>query len=242
MARLVAKFIFAGRKDDRCAGRMILRGKLIIISVNFSYDKTLRSNDVATNNRRIAMKIAPFLVVVLAALCALTLFVANGRADVDPAMVGTWETRGVNANGPWKLIWDIRQDSSYSLSGAVSDSGIIGSGDGRWHTRSNVAKQTADGTYSMTDANHMLGTGPSGSGTWTRVVGKSEADGAGADADAEKSFSNPFEGVFGQATAVDLSKQLADDYDKALLRKDKLSRDRLKKNAQDGVSVSRSLG
>src|SRR5438046_3715584 len=182
------------------------------------------------------MKIVPFLVTVLAALCASTLFVANGRADVDPAMVGTWETRGVNANGPWKLIWDIRQDSSYSLSGAVSDSGIIGSGDGRWHTRSNVAKQTADGTYSMTDANHMLGTGPSGSGTWTRVVGKSEADGAGADADAEKSFSNPFEGVFGQATAVDLSKQLADDYDKALLRKDKLSRDRLKKNAQDGVS------
>ena len=71
------------------------------------------------------MKIVPFLVTVLAALCASTLFVANGRADVDPAMVGTWETRGVNANGPWKLIWDIRQGGSYSLSGPVSDSGII---------------------------------------------------------------------------------------------------------------------
>jgi TPR repeat protein len=134
------------------------------------------------------------------------------------------------------LIWDIRQDSSYSLSGAVSDSGIIESGDGRWHTRSNVTKQTADGTYTMIDENHMLGTGPSGAGTWTRMTGKSEAGGTGADAGTGTPFPNPFAGVFAQATPMDLSKQLTDDYDKAWLRKDKLSRDRLEKNAQDGVS------
>src|SRR5689334_15479868 len=101
---------------------------------------------MATNNGRTAMKSGIFLVSVSAALCGLSLFVANGRADVDPVMVGTWETSGVNANGPWKLVWDIRQDSAYSLSGAVSDSGVIESGDGKWHTRSDVTKQTADGT------------------------------------------------------------------------------------------------
>jgi TPR repeat protein len=178
------------------------------------------------------MEIRPFLVTVGTSLCGLILLVVNVRGDVDPAMVGTWETSGVNANGPWKLIWEIRPDSSYFLSGAVSDSGIIGSGDGRWHTQSNVTNQTADGTYSMTDANHMLGAGSSGSGTWTRVAAKSEA----GKASAAPSFSNPFESVFTQAIAADLSKQLADDYDKALLQKDSLSRDRLEKNAQDGVS------
>jgi TPR repeat protein len=168
----------------------------------------------------------------------LFVFAQPVLADVDPAMVGSWEISGVNANGPWKLLWEIRGDSSYVLSGALSDSGVIGSGDGRWHTRSNVTKQMADGTYTMRDENHMLGTGPTGLGLWTRVTNKTSLGSLDAGPTSTPSFSNPFEHVFSQpsATPIDLSQQFAKDYDNALLRQNKVSRDRLEKNAKSGIS------
>jgi hypothetical protein len=64
---------------------------------------------------------------VVALLVTLILLAAKASADVDPAMIGTWETSGVNAYGPWKLTWEIRPDGSYFLSGAISDSGTVGS-------------------------------------------------------------------------------------------------------------------
>jgi len=164
-------------------------------------------------------------------------------ADVDPAMVGTWETSGVNANGSWKLTWEIRSDSSYVLSGALSDSGVIGSGDGSWHTRSNVTNQMADGTYTMRDANHMFGTGPTGSGLWTRVTNETAAGNPGTSATATPSFSNPFENAFSEPSAslTDLSRQLALDYANARFHKDKASIDRLEKSAQSGISEAQVL-
>jgi hypothetical protein len=116
--------------------------------------------------------------VVLVSCISLSVLV-KAHADVDPAMAGTWETSGVNEHGPWKLTWEIQADSSYFLSGALSDSGMIGSGDGRWHTLSNVTKQSADGTYTMSDADRMLGTGPLGSAAWTRVPGKAPKTSSG---------------------------------------------------------------
>jgi TPR repeat protein len=56
------------------------------------------------------------LAITLASLIGLGVLV-NAHADVDPGMVGTWEVSGVNAQGPWKLTWNIRADSSYTLSG-----------------------------------------------------------------------------------------------------------------------------
>ena len=100
-----------------------------------------------------------------------------------------------------------------------------GQANGRWDLHYDPRKPHAQ--------NRSVGLGNLDAG-----AGKSEAGGTGADADADAGtlFPNSFEGVFAQATPVDLSKQLADDYDKAWLRKDKLSRDHLKKNARDGVS------
>jgi TPR repeat protein len=125
----------------------------------------------------------------------------------------------------------------YFISGAFSDSGVIASGGGRWQTRSNVTKQTADGTYTKSDTNHMLGTGPLGAASWTRVVDKGAAGSSGRAVSAQSSEGNPFENVFPETSAppANVSQQLATDYDNAL-RKDKAARDRLEKSAQGGNS------
>lgn len=101
-------------------------------------------------------------------VCSLgtLLYAGDGAWRCRPGHGRHLETSGVNALGPWKLTWQIRENSSYSLSGLFRDSGTIGSGDGRWHIVSNATKQSADGTYSLTDANHMFGTGALGSAVW----------------------------------------------------------------------------
>ena len=194
------------------------------------------------------MKPRSFLAIVLLSFINLSVFV-TAHADVDPGMVGTWETSGVNAQGPWKLTWEIHADSSYVLSGALNDSGIIGSGDGRWHTVSNITKQSADGTYILRDANHMEGTGPNGSGVWTRVSGKPSETGSGTNPSlALSSDSNPFANVFPgegkpSATERELSQEEKDklwsDFLNASHNKD--SRDRLEKKAKDGIAMAQVL-
>jgi hypothetical protein len=170
--------------------------------------------------------------------CITLIALVKAHAEVDPAMVGTWETNGVNAQGPWKLTWEIHADSSYLLSGALSDSGIIGSGNGRWQTRSNITKQSADGTYTLRDANHMEGTGPSGSGVWTRVGD------AGATPLAS-SESNPFADVFPKPSVTPTT--LSDEeqaeliFDKAYASRDKDSRNRLEKKARSGIAMAQEL-
>ena len=183
------------------------------------------------------MKPSAYLTVVLVWCISLSVLV-KAHADVDPGMVGTWETSGVNAQGPWKLTWEIHADSSYVLSGALNDSGIIGSGDGRWHTRSKITKQSADGTYTLRDANHMEGTGPSGSGLWTRV-------GDAGAAPLASSESNPFANVFPKplVTSTPLSEEEQAEliFDKAYADRDKDSRDRLEKKARSGVAMAQEL-
>ena len=180
----------------------------------------------------------PFAYLGFAFVSCITLIALKAHADVDPAMVGTWETSGVNAQGPWKLTWEIHADSSYLLSGALSDSGIIGSGDGRWHTRSNITKQSADGTYTLRDANHMEGTGPSGSGVWTRV-------GDAGAAPLASSESNPFANVFPKPSVTQTT--LSDEeqaeliFDKAYASRDKDSRNRLEKKARSGIAMAQEL-
>jgi Sel1 repeat len=185
------------------------------------------------------MKPSPCLTVVLVWCITLSVLV-KAHADVDPGMVGTWETSGVNEHGPWKLTWEIHADTSYVLSGALSDSGIIGSGNGRWHTRSNITKQSADGTYNLRDANHMEGAGPAGSGVWTRVGG------AGADpGPLASSESNPFANAFPKPSITPA--QLSDEeqaqliFDKAYAARDKESRDRLEKKARSGIAMAQEL-
>jgi TPR repeat protein len=162
----------------------------------------------------------------------------KAQGDVDPAMVGTWETSGVNAQGPWKLTWEIHADSSYLLSGALSDSGIIESGNGKWQTRSNITKQFADGTYTLRGPNRMEGTGPSGSGIWTR------AGDAGATP-PESSESNPFADVFPKSsvnpTTLSDEEQAQLIFDKAYASRDKDARSRLEKKAQSGIAMAQEL-
>jgi len=183
--------------------------------------------------------------VVLVSCISLSVLV-KAHADVDPAMAGTWETSGVNEHGPWKLTWEIQADSSYFLSGALSDSGMIGSGDGRWHTLSNVTKQSADGTYTMSDADRMLGAGPLGSAAWTRVPGKAPKTSSGpAPSAASSSDWNPFANAFSKPsvtpTALSEEEEAELVFDKAYASRDKDSRDRLEKKARSGIAMAQEL-
>ncbi len=174
------------------------------------------------------------------------------RADVDPVMVGTWETSGVNAYGQWKLTWEIRPGGSYFLSGAISDSGIVGSGDGKWHTHSNVTNQSADGTYSMSDSNHMFGTGPLGSAAWTRVAGPSnkQAPLTGKVVSAQLGEGNLFEDTAPEAhTASPAPARIpareendaTNDYNNASTKNNAAARAQLEKKAQGGVASAQAL-
>jgi hypothetical protein len=185
------------------------------------------------------------LLFLLVSLCFLVL---PALADVDPGMVGTWETNGGNEWGPWKLTWEIRQDSSYILSGAFSDSGIIGSGDGRWHTVSNVTKQSADGTYILRDANHFEGTGPLGSGVWTRVTHASTASTQTQSSGTASPDWNPFADAFPKAgsSPPNSSESSGDEGREALMDwfnagKSNAARDRLEKKAQSGFAPAQVL-
>jgi hypothetical protein len=173
-------------------------------------------------------------------------------ADVDPAMVGTWETSGVNAYGPWKLSWEIRPDGAYFLSGAISDSGIVGAGDGRWHTHSNVTNQSADGTYSMSDLNHMFGTGPLGSAAWTRVAGplNKQAPSNGRVVSAQLGEGNLFEDISPEAGSASSAptraltqeeKDATNDYIILRSKNDPAARAQLEKHAQSGVASAQAL-
>ncbi len=147
------------------------------------------------------------------------------RAAVDPAMVGTWEIRGETERQPWKLTWVIREDNSYYFSGLFSDAGVIGSGDGRWHTVSSVTGQRSEGTYTLPDANHLHGTGPLGPGTWTRV--------------------SPAEETANQAAATprplphEEEAQLISDFTNS--SHNQAARDRLEKKARDGITQAQTL-
>jgi tetratricopeptide (TPR) repeat protein len=166
---------------------------------------------------------------------------AQAHGEIDPAMVGTWETTGVNDRGPWKLTWQIHADGSYVLSGALNDSGTIGSGEGKWHTQSNVTRQTADGTYNLRDANHMEGTGPGGSGLWTR------AGDAGA-APLASSGSNPFADAFTTQSRRSTTEDALSREEKDKLWSDFFnashdgdSRQRLEKKAENGIAMAQVL-
>lgn len=186
------------------------------------------------------MKPRTYLVIIWLLFVNLILLV-NTDADVDPGMVGIWETSGVNEHGSWKLTWEIHADSSYVLSGALNDSGIIGSSGGSWHTRSNITKQSAEGTYNFRDANHMEGAGPGGSGVWTRV-------GDASAAPLASSQSNPFGDVFTTQTKRSTTEDTVSQEEKDKLWSDFFNasrngdaRNRLEQKAREGVAMAQVL-
>ncbi|HEY3663213.1 MAG TPA: tetratricopeptide repeat protein [Chthoniobacterales bacterium] len=140
-------------------------------------------------------------------------------------MIGTWEIKGETEHRPWTLTWVIRADNSYYFAGLFSDAGIIGSGDGKWHTISSVTGQRSEGTYSLPDHDHLNGTGPLGPGVWTR---------AGA---AREGQSKPM------ASATPLSHddeaQLISDFTNA--SRNHAARDRLEQKAQNGIAQAQVI-
>src|SRR4029453_16556415 len=106
------------------------------------------------------------------------------------------------------------------------------------HTRSNITKQSADGTYNLRDANHMEGTGPAGSGVWTRA-------GDASAAPLALSESNPFASGFPKPSVtpnpLSEEEQAQLIFDKAYASRDKDSRNRLEKKAQSGIAMAQEL-
>lgn len=107
-----------------------------------------------------------------------TLPVHGATANVDPALVGTWEMPVPNAQGVARWVWEIRADGTYSFysegPGAVPPhTGSVTLLHGQWHLQATTGLlQWSDGgTYQLGDPNTLVATGKLGTGRWQRVAG-----------------------------------------------------------------------
>jgi tetratricopeptide (TPR) repeat protein len=105
-------------------------------------------------------------VAVFAASCWLT---AASTFAIDPQVVGTWETSGINQFGPWRMTWEMRADGTYFLSGAITDHGRLEADKGVWKMVSEVNQAPTTGTYALRKADWMATTSPLGPAEWKRT-------------------------------------------------------------------------
>jgi hypothetical protein len=103
-----------------------------------------------------------------AALGLLSLaFVACGRAEVDPRLVGTWQLQWAGA----PIYWSIRDNGTYEISGpgaGLGESGTFAAAGGRWSIRSPTRGEDG-GPYELPNPDLFVGTGKLGPGVWARV-------------------------------------------------------------------------
>lgn len=117
--------------------------------------------------------------IVAAIVAALALLAVSARAaDIDPAVVGTWERTVTTPFGSAKSIWDIRADGTYASrsegqGGAPAQSGTVTFSGGFWTLKSagggffgNVQDK---GTYRLDGPNTIEAIGMLGSVTWQRA-------------------------------------------------------------------------
>jgi hypothetical protein len=95
---------------------------------------------------------------------------------VDPAAVGTWETRVPNNRGVARWIWDILADGTYRFRsegpGALRPhEGTITFRDGQWslHSTRGLSGWKDGGPYELRDPDTLVLTGRVGTGIWRRV-------------------------------------------------------------------------
>jgi hypothetical protein len=101
-------------------------------------------------------------------------FVACGRAEVDPRLIGTWQLQWAGA----PIYWSIREDGTYEISGqgaGLGESGTFAAAAGRWSLRSPIRGEDG-GTYELPNDDLWVGTGKLGPGVWARVRPPAQVD------------------------------------------------------------------
>ncbi len=94
-------------------------------------------------------------------------------AQLDPRLVGKWETGKDAPENLRKARWEQSADGHYVFSGPISDTGVMtATGDGKFQQFSNAAKQPVDISYEF-KGDKLVTNGPLGSAEWHRVASSS---------------------------------------------------------------------
>jgi serine/threonine protein kinase len=99
--------------------------------------------------------------------------------QLDPRLVGTWETKGrwpPNSTRTRTAHWIVQNDGHFTFSGPWSDAGAITAADGNMKWFSNNAAQPVDLTYEFDD-DTLVTHGPLGDAKWTRTRHSSQQSG-----------------------------------------------------------------
>lgn len=111
--------------------------------------------------------------IALTLLAALALLPATARAQVDPAVVGTWQTMMPGPEGVTQLVWVIRADGTYTLTSdsltTPAQGGTIIFGNGQWVLTATTGNPGASdaGTYQIHPTT-LLTSGKSGVTLWQK--------------------------------------------------------------------------
>lgn len=121
------------------------------------------------------MSILPFArLIATMFLAALTLLPATAQAQVDPAVVGTWQAMVPGPQGLTQMVWEIRADGTYTLTtdspSTPAHSGTIIFGNGQWVlTATTGSPGLSDaGTYQIQPTT-LLASGKSGVLLWQKA-------------------------------------------------------------------------
>jgi hypothetical protein len=99
--------------------------------------------------------------------------------EVDPRILGVWETNGIGAKGPWTQRWEARADGRYTASGVIADAGQLLASEGHLRQRSDLTGQWIEATYEFRGTS-LATDGPLGAAVWKKI-------GSGSTASREKS-------------------------------------------------------
>lgn len=91
----------------------------------------------------------------------------GSAAEVDPALIGTWQLQWPGE----PIYWDIRADGTYEVSGsgaAVAHAGTFAAAAGKWSLSSSTWGEDG-GTYRPLNENRLMVVGKLGPGTWMRA-------------------------------------------------------------------------
>src|SRR5215470_10924283 len=109
--------------------------------------------------------------------CLLFLALLAGPAvadDIDPSLVGTWQSTLKNAGGEWTFTWKVDAGGAYrtTVSGTSplpEEVGKISAQKGKWSIQA-ASGRTDAGTYSFPENDTLTMTGRGGAMTWKRVA------------------------------------------------------------------------
>lgn len=113
--------------------------------------------------------------------------------QLDPRLVGTWETKGKwppNSTRTRTAHWTVQNDGHFTFSGPWSEAGAITAADGNMKWFSNNAAQPIDITYEFT-GDTLVTHGPLGDAKWTLTKRSSQQSSRSSQKDRSRGHTDP---------------------------------------------------